>query len=221
MILRKGGASAEMVNRNFVPFGSYEQSGNVKEPMEWQVLDVQGSSALLISRYGLDVKPYHPKNENMTWENCMLRNWLNSTFLNAAFTVAEQQAIHLVVVDNGKSQCFSEWRPSGGNNTEDRLFLLSFTEANRYFHVAYNDCNNLHPRACPTAYAMAQGAETNLSYKTLDGASAGWWWLRSPGLDPYRAAGVGVDGSLSYSFLANGGGMVRPAMWVNLESGLF
>lgn len=45
-----------------VIFGQYEQDGNLdngSEPIAWQVLDVQGGKALLMSRYALDCLPFH------------------------------------------------------------------------------------------------------------------------------------------------------------------
>lgn len=49
----------------------------------------------------------------------------------------------------------------------------------------------------------------------------GWWWLRSPGEDQHSAACVDTDGSLNYNNVNDDDGCVRPALWVNLESGIF
>lgn len=74
----------------YVKFGSYPQNnGDIKEPIEWLVLEVNGNKALLISSYGLDCKEYHHEFEFITWENCDLRKWLNGEFFRRAFTVAE------------------------------------------------------------------------------------------------------------------------------------
>lgn len=83
---------------NVVTYGHYEQdndTANGKEPIEWVVLDVQGDKALLISKYGLDVRPYNTEYNHVTWEECTLRTWLNDTFLNAAFTPEGQQGFLL------------------------------------------------------------------------------------------------------------------------------
>ena len=100
---------------------------------------------------------------------------------------------------NSSGQGYSGWNTDGGNNTEDRIFLLSYAEANRYLGVTYDDISNTKSRVTPTAYALAQGAYTSDSNKTEDGAAAGFWWLRSPGFDPYYAAGVKSGGSLGSS----------------------
>ena len=209
-----------------VTFGSYEQdnnTGNGQEPIEWLVLDYDaaGSRALIIARYGLDAKPYNEKWVDITWEKCTLRTWLNGTFLNKAFTAAEQKGILLTDVDNGSSQGYSKWRTSGGNNTQDRVFLLSYAEANKYLGVTYDDSKNTKSRVAPTAYAIKQGAYTSSSNKTADGTDAGWWWLRSPGSLQSHAAGVYSGGSLLDYDVFSGNGCVRPALWINLESDIF
>ena len=145
--------------------------------------------------------------------------WLNGTFLNNAFTAAEQKGILLTNVDKGSSQGYSKWSTSGGNNTEDRVFLLSYAEANKYLGVTYDDSKNTKSRVAPTAYAIKQGAYTS-SNKTADGTAAGWW-LRSPGYDQNVAADVEPDGSLNCYIVSFGGYCVRPALWINLESGIF
>ena len=208
---------------NYVTFGHYPQTsgGNDSTEIEWLVLARDGNKALLISRYGLDAQLYNREYVSITWEKCTLRTWLNGTFLNKAFTEEEQKGILLTNVDNGSSQGYSKWSTSGGNNTQDRVFLLSYAEANKYLGVTYDDSKNTKSRVAPTAYAIKQGAYTFSSNKTADGTAAGWWWLRSPGGDQIDAAFVDEDGSLNYDFVIRGNAVVRPALWINLESGIF
>ncbi len=209
-----------------ITFGRYEQDNNTSngpEEIEWIVLDYDevNHNVLLLSRYGLDAMTYNAKREDTTWEKCTLRAWLNGEFLSEAFSAAEQSAILTTAVDNSKSQGYGKWNTDGGSNTEDRIFLLSYAEANRYLNVTFDDSNNLKSRVAPTAYALAHGARINDKNKTEDGAAAGWWWLRSPGNFQYIAAIVPTDGSLSLTRVNNDNGVVRPAFWLNLESGIF
>ena len=211
---------------DIVRFGHYEQDndlGNGNETIEWIVLEYneEENKVLLLSKYGLDAVCYNKYRKPVTWDNCTVRVWLNDEFLNKAFSAAEQSAILITAVDNSKSQGYSKWNVDGGNNTEDRIFLLSYAEANRYLGVTYDDSNNLKSRVAPTAYALAQGAYTSDSKKTVDGAAAGWWWLRSPGSHQDGAADVNTGGSLDYSHVSGGRYVVRPAFWLNLESGIF
>ena len=176
---------------------------------------------MLLSKYVLDVQPYNEEFVDITWEKCTLRTWLNDTFINKAFTEEEQSAILMTEVDNSQSQCYSGYDTDGGNDTQDRVFLLSYAEANEYLGVTYDDSDNTASRVSPTDYAVAQGAYTSGGYKTADGEQAGWWWLRSPGLDRRYAARVFADGSLYDCGVLDAYGCVRPALWVNLESGIF
>ncbi len=208
---------------NYVSFGTYPQTkaGNDATPIEWLVLARDGNKALLISRYGLDAQPYNKDNTSVTWETCTLRTWLNGMFYNKAFSSAEQAAILTTNVDNSKSQCYSGWNTSGGNNTQDKVFLLSYAEASKYFGVTYDNSSNTKSRVAPTAYAIAQGAWTSYSNKTTDSTYAGWWWLRSPGTYQDYAAIVYFVGSLDFNYVDSDSGSVRPALWVNLESKIF
>lgn len=201
---------------NYVSFGTYPQTkaGNDATPIEWLVLARDGNKALLISCYALDAQPYNKDYTSVTWETCTLRTWLNSTFYNKAFSSAEQAAILTTNVDNSKNQCYSGWNTSGGNNTQDKVFLLSYAEANKYFGVTHDTTSNTKSRVAPTAYAIAQGAAAD----SVDGNAAGWWWLRSPGHDQSRAALVYPVGSLYFRNVSLASGSVRPALWVNIEA---
>ena len=205
--------------RSYITFGTYPQTadGTDKTPIEWMVLKRDGNKALLISRYGLTVKPYHKSDVSTTWEKCSLRTWLNETFMKSAFTIEEQKGIALTNVDSSRSQGYGEWDTDGGNNTQDKIFLLSYAEAKKYFNVKYNDRNNVIARVDPTAYAIAQGANTHSGYTTASEKAAGYWWLRSPGRSLNDAACVRIEGSLNYYRVNYGYLCVRPAMWVDLS----
>lgn len=203
-----------------VTFGNYPQtaSGTDSTPIEWLVLARDGDKVLLLSRYGLDAQPYNTNDTNVTWEKCTLRTWLNDTFYNKAFTTAEQKAIETTAVSNAKDQCYRGYRADGGNNTQDKVFLLSYAEANKYLGVTYNDSSNTIARVQPTEYAIAQHAHTSGSYTTSDGKAVGYWWLRSPGDVQAYAAFVSTGGSLFDANVSFGSYCVRPAMWVKIEA---
>lgn len=174
---------------SYVTFGAYEQDNNIsngKEDVEWLVLAKEGNKVLVISKYVLGCQPYNTSNTSVTWETCSLRKWLNGTFINIAFSAEEQAMI-----------------PA----TQDRVFLLSVTEANQYF-------TSDEARKCaPTNYASAHGAFTF-------GRGTCWWWLRSPGDTQNRAVNVLDDGDVQEcGFDVSGGnGGIRPALWITLDS---
>ena len=193
-------------------------SGTDSTPIEWIVLDVQGSEALLLSKHCLDNKQYHTEKCDITWEECSLRKWLNGTFINKAFSNNEQRAILLTFVDNSESQGKSGLDTNGGNNTQDRVFLLSYEQANRYLGgVGWQD-HNVKAAAAPTAYARAAGGSTGI-YHIKDGGNAGWWWLRSPGHYQITALEISDKGSMDSKHI-QGEALVRPALWVDLGSGI-
>lgn len=199
---------------DIVYFGTYEQdndTSNGKENIEWRVLAKENSRVLVISDKALDRQPYNSSyTEEVTWENCSLRKWLNGTFLNKAFSTEEQAQIQNTTVSADNNPQYST---NPGNATTDKVFLLSINEVEKYF-------NSDEARKCaPTAYAKAQGASTSDTCKTPSGAATCWWWLRSPGDDQSSAAYVyfGGDvfelGNYVYSVLT----AVRPAMWITID----
>ena len=207
----------------YVTFGSYPQTkaGTDRTPIQWQVLDYDedNARALLISRYGLDVQPYHLSYADVTWAKCTLDAWLNKDFLDRAFSEKEQKAILMTAVDNSQAQGYdgSQWKGSGGSNTWDRVFLLSYAEANRYMGVMASGSGTASSRMAPTAYARQMGAYTSAAHRTPEGADTGWWWLRSPGTTQYRAACVLADGTLDDDYVNYSRACIRPALWLNLK----
>ena len=193
---------AKAIPGGTVFFGAYEQDNNTsngKEDIEWQVLAKENDKILVISDKALDCQPYNnEKYAKVTWETCTLRKWLNTDFLDSAFSPDEKAKIPTVTVSADKNP---EYSTNPGNATQDQVFLLSIPEVNEYF--SYNNAGLCRL----TDYAAA-----NTSY--------GWyWWLRSPGEYQNLAAYVNYDGSVSNSgfevsadFVA-----VRPAMWISIS----
>ena len=199
-------------------FGTYEQDNNEgdgSEPIEWIVLTADDDNhALVISKYGLDCRPYNLKNAHVTWKTCTLRAWLNQDFYAVAFGEAEQKAILAKDVDNSLRQGNSAWGISGGENTSDNVFLLSYQEAETYLPDAQN-------RMCiPTDYAIAHNAYTKSS-ETEEPQTNCWWWLRSPGSSSTRASRVGTNGSRAEDDVTQETVCVRPALWIDLTAIIF
>lgn len=186
-----------------VLFGEYEQDkdiSNGKEDIAWLVLEVKDGKALVVSKYALDCKQYNTSNTDVTWETCTLRKWLNNDFINAAFSSYEKAMIPTVTVSADKNST------NPGNATQDQVFLLSITEANKYF-------GSDSARQCkPTDYAVANGSRESHSGNLC------WWWLRSPGSTQDSAAYVYSSGGVieSGNDVDYNDGAVRPAMWITM-----
>ncbi|MGN1084185.1 MAG: DUF6273 domain-containing protein, partial [Lachnospiraceae bacterium] len=215
-----------IVAGDYVTFGSYEQDNdldNGKEPIEWLVLEVKDGKAFLLAKYGLDVKAYdsnfdrdiHLTGFLSTWETCTLRAWLNDEFYNTAFTAKEQESIELTTVKNTDNATYDT---DAGNDTKDKVYLLSMDESIKYLGKAVNR-KNLKAVTTPTKYTMAQGLvmkEPNQWYG--DNCN---WWLRTPGQSTYRAVYIADDGIL----MDNGGyadtskyNAVRPVVWIDVAT---
>lgn len=195
---------------DYIIFGKYEQDNNTsngKEDIEWLVLDVQGDKALVISKYALDYKSYNNEDNEITWEKCALRSWLNNDFYSSAFNDEEKGKIKATNISAEDNPYYST---DAGAATQDKVFLLSVSEARRYFKTDSE-------RACqPTTYAINQGDVSEDNGDIYQGNC--WWWLRTPGENSNRVCSVSnntlinPDGNLSSDYLA-----VRPVMWITLD----
>lgn len=193
---------------NIVQFGKYPQTkeGTDQTPIDWQVLeyDPVAEKALLVSKNILDAMPYNYEFTKITWEQCSLRNWLNNEFIDKAFDDEEKDIILSTTVDNSKSQGYveksgyEEWDVADGLVTEDRVFLLSFTEAWKYFQSEEDR------KSQTTEYARKK------DIRVPD------WWLRTSRNDGAEAIAVNWEGhrnsySVRYQYVG-----VRPAIWIDL-----
>jgi hypothetical protein len=195
------------------------------QPLEWLVLEVRdGGQALLLTKDVIGQRAYNVRDEKITWENCTLRQWLNQDFYNT-FTDAQKNSIAETAVINEDN---SKYGTPGGNDTRDKVFLLSIDEAERYFSddsARTAKLNLTRAQMEDAARRMDENSDYyDLTYdralelNTQYNGEAVWWWLRSPGSDANRAAIVLVDGYVGDlgGVVITGNGGVRPALWVNL-----
>lgn len=201
-------------------FGKYEQDGNIEngpEPIEWIVLGTTKTKALLLSKCCIEKLPYNNRNEKTTWEKSDIRKWLNSTFVNTAFS--EKQAELYLNRTANKTQSNSKYNTSSGRETEDKVFLLSEVDFNTYL-------NTVLKKAKGSKYIVDNGY-TKDEYCL--------YWLRTAGVSQYNAMNVSIEGELNHMgyavdhsisqqhpdkegetmYLGSLG--VRPAIWINLE----
>ena len=206
----------------YITFGTYEQDGdldNGPEPIEWEVVASDENGTLLVSRYILDCQSYNKFTEEVTWETCSLRTWLNDDFYNTAFTPEEQAMINTTMVINADN---SYYGTSGGNDTEDKIFCLSIDEVLKYYSFDSYDEEEGYGYsqqliAPVTQYAKDQGIAyleitEDRDYKWLKdegyteeciGIEAGLWWLRSPSSDNTGANEVNNYGATGPSEARN------------------
>ena len=163
----------------------------------------------MISEYGLESVPYNRTKKAVTWETCTLREWLNETFYNDAFTAEERNHIVATTVtphENPNCTC------DQGNETTDYIFLLSATEYEAYI----KENGNIHTKyqyGRPTAFTRTQNVDATGQNDYC------WYWLRTSATDNVYACSVNSYGTIDYSSreVYKTGGMVRPAMWITVE----
>lgn len=184
-----------------ITFGRYVQDNDLKRPeeIEWIVLAKEGNKILIISKYGLDRQPYNSTQKNIVWKNCTLRNWLNNDFLDSAFGDEEKSIIQLTDVSADKNP---EYDTQQGEDTQDKVFLLSSLEAKRYF----------------ASVSAMQCDSTDYAERIKNSYSDYGWWLRTSGCQSDAATAVTSYGVYNWGWQVQCEYCdVRPAMWISLE----
>lgn len=189
-----------------VYFGSLDHDGKSeteKEELAWLVLAVEGKKALMITSEGVDSQQFNVEALATDWERCSLREWLNGKFLSEVFT--EEEALQ-VAVTTLPWEANPSYTTPAGKTAEDKLFLLSISEAEKYF--ASDEARLCKPTSIATLHGVYADEE--------NGACP--WWLRNQGSVAECAALVTEFGVVDHS--GDGvyceGSAVRPAMWINL-----
>lgn len=190
-----------------VVFGTFEQDqiqSNGQDDIDWIVLDKKGNKALLLTKYCLIGMPYNSEYVSVTWESCSLREWLNTTFFETAFNPYEQK---LLLTTRNVCNDNPVYNTDGGNDTEDKVFLLSNEEVKQYL------VTEEERQVESTQQALRDGVNLSSSYGTS------WWWLRNPGDKADGAMIVTPRGEVSEfgHDVVSGTGGVRIAIWIDLS----
>lgn len=196
---------------SIVAFGQYVQDNNGKEasPIEWIVLDVVDNKCLIVSRVVIDAQPFNSVRADVTWETSTLRKWLNNEFVQTAFSIEELTAIQSTHVSNADNEGAADWSYDGGNDTEDKVFLLSYSECNKYFSSLSDWYTN------PSEYAKSKGTYSSMENEYCS------WWLRSKGNSSYTMLNVDDVNPVDHVMnrvVENPGGGIRPALWLDLSA---
>jgi hypothetical protein len=150
-------------------------------------------------------------------EKSDLRKWLNTTFIDTAFS--KKQADKYIAEMENITQSNSKYGTSSGKETKDKVFLLSEMEFNMYLD------DNLK-KAKGSKIVVDNGY-------TRDGNC--FYWLRTAGGTESNAMNISPDGEINHIGYAVNHSMsekdpdkegqtiyygsfgVRPAMWINLK----
>ena len=162
-----------------VLFGTHRvtyKETTTKQPMEWIVLEKDGSKALLLSKYTLPAREYNLIDEPVSWETCELRKHLNNEFYNTDFDDDEKQLILDTILDNSNLNYLRSADMVSCTNTIDKVFLLSFLEVKTYFGCYETTETSLkNKRTMSPVFKFYDNARAfSIRNKTKEGN----WWLR-------------------------------------------
>lgn len=155
---------------------------------------------------------------------------VNEAYMRAVADYENKIKISRVIADKSP-----EFGTESGNDTEDKVFLLSIEEAKKYFNIAKYDAQELSD---VHYIGYATGFATEMEIKAND-TSLWWygcddddecedtdadygsccWWLRTPGESNGYAACIANAGYVDYEgyHVSSNHIGVRPAMWISLE----
>ena len=188
-------------------FPQNDKTGGQLEPIKWRVVSKNGNEALLVSdkiiytdhfNYNAVVREH--------WIGSRIRNWLNGTFKNDAFTTAQKNntIINKTLPTYVTSETSADY--------EENIFLLSADEAKLYF----NNKDSLRARA--TEYAKNHAENHSI---TIDDSGSSPYWLRSKLGVNYQDS-IDVKGYVDkFAFCDNKNTGVRPAFYLNLSSNIY
>jgi hypothetical protein len=224
---------------DLVYFGRYVPDGikSRPEPVLWRIIDISGNRALLLSELGLDGMKftnspvhsgfptdypricrqreltgrsfdelyaeakelrYKESLEYVHWECSDVREWLNGSFYTECFSENERDLI-----------TGTKLMTDSGEEIEDKIFLLSRDEVEKYFPESYD--RQL------TISEFVKRKQKISSGKGILSMSDGLcdWWLRSGGETGVNY--VGYDGNIGCAIEQSDTNVIRPSLWVKIS----
>lgn len=186
------------------------------EPIRWRILFTDGETAFILCDSIISGMAYDiGKNNN--YADSDIRAWLNNEFYNTAFSELHQEIILTTTVDNSAYSTGYDSNSNACEDTEDKIFLLSYSEATNSEYGFSSDLSIGDTTRCMQTSDYSRA--TNVFMNRYDGSDygTGRWWLRSPyNLFTENARYINEQGS--YNFTGTDGyaiGVV-PALWITL-----
>ena len=221
---------------DIVQMGTYEQDGDAEteDPICWDVLDKDGDAVLLISHDVIAYQRFSDSRKCVIWEDSEIRTWLNQEFYAEAFDEEEQASIRETTLENLSTVGFAAHVDPSGDvqvresrpDTKDKIFLLSWKEAEQYYGNRLTDASGLGRRPSRAVLQKRKAIFTDLIIEELpamypysrhlpDGTERLPWMLRSTGMKDYTILVIGYEGKWDQDYPDSYNG-VRPVMWVNV-----
>lgn len=166
-----------------------KDSHTAENGIRWKVLEKQDNKMLIICDLKLWSELFNEIDEGTTWETCSLRQWMNNSLIDKCFSDEEKARILSTKISNPAYVSANGDVFDQGENTVDKLYLLSVDELNKYKQLQSGD--------------------------DMDG----WWtrtieWYYH---DAYRQSNAFVvsNGSENGEEVDSEEHIVRPAMWIS------
>lgn len=195
-------------------WNSQDEEWFMVEPVKWRVLEEFDGYVKVVSTVILDTSCYYtntfyrkidgvsiaPNN----YKYSTLRGFLNNEFYNIAFTPLQQNAILITDVDNSEDTTYKSPNPYACENTQDKIFALSYSEVKNTAYFADSDERQLKV----TDYAIATGVPyIRDTYESV-------WQLRSPLVVDYSISTIHLGSFRSFIYQIKDPFGVVPAMQI-------
>ena len=162
---------------DIVQMGTYEQDGDAEteDPICWDVLDKDGDAVLLISHDVIAYQRFSDSRKCVIWEDSEIRTWLNQEFYAEAFDETEQASIRETTLENPSTVGFAAHVDPSGDvqvresrpDTKDKIFLLSWKEAEQYYGNRLTDASGLGRRPSRAVLQKRKAIFTDLIIEEL------------------------------------------------------
>ena len=178
----------------YVRFGTWQIAADgPASPIDWIVVEVTETHALLLSRLGLASGVFHESfRTNIDWLMSSLRTWLNTDFYRQAFSEEDRKRIYT-------SEDFPE-----------AVFCLSQEETQAIPAIRGSGTEAPERLLC---YASPHALLTH-PFQGQNGSSP--WWLRSMGSEGGRVLLIWTDGTVLDAAVNEPGNLIRPAIRIRV-----
>lgn len=176
------------------------------EPIKWWILNYSelqsGAAPIVLAEKGLTANVTWNKSttSGILWAGtCNIRTWLNSEFYGNSFYGEAKDCIKQTTVLNNTSSSLVD---GSGSSTNDKVWLLSYEEAEKYFTQAERKCE-------VTDYAIVNKVtQADAPYTS--------WWLRSAHSSSPYVRGCDCGGYITFYDMNDTRHAVRPALTLNI-----
>ena len=198
------------------------------EPIEWKILENNGTEMTLISENTLDSERFNTSEQDRiidglqvyanNYEHSSIRTWLNETFYDTAFSAADKEKIMVTEVDNSPASTGQTPNKRACDNTFDKVFLLAYGEMHEIWTnigsvpAKYSVFDNENERcSITTDFARVQQLD---SFNRETGST--YVALRSPTPDSNGIGFIGSEGWDSWGWGPTSSFGIRPVITIKI-----